>query len=141
MNRPDSALSRRPRHPTFVALLFAAWLPIAVGCSSASSEGSGSACYTLQPTPATSDPAGADRCEFLITTSGAAECETMYGIAANHMGACPSAGLVGCCLADIGQEGAAPGTTAGDCYYDAAGAETGKAGCMGPHDHWQAGLP
>jgi hypothetical protein len=141
MNRPRPSLGRRPSHPPFVAVLFAASLPIVVACSSAGSEDSGSSCYTLHPTLATNDPATADLCEFLITTSGPAECVTMYGIEADKMGACPTAGLVGCCLADIGQEGATPGTTAGDCYYDEAGATTGKAGCMGPHDHWQAGLP
>ncbi len=38
------------------------------------------------PAQSRDDPHGEDECNFLITTSGPEQCETMYGIAANQIG-------------------------------------------------------
>ena len=118
-----------------------ALLLVCASCSSASSGGSGAKCFTLRVTPSVYDPTGGNECEFLITTSGSADCATMYGVAANTTGSCPSAGLVGCCVTDIGAEGAAPGTTSGLCYYDAALATEAKASCTTKNNTWQTAAP
>jgi hypothetical protein len=108
---------------------------------STSPPGAGVSCYTLNVPPTTNDPTGASECEFLITVSGPAECETMNGIMANQMGSCPASGLVGCCVTDIGNEGAVAGSKAGVCYYDAALAASGMLGCNGSNNTWQTSAP
>ena len=81
---------------------------VLVACSSSTFTGHGFSCYTLQVSPTPENPTGTGECEFLITTSGPEHCETLYGIAANQEGSCPTSGLIGCCASDIGAEGAAP---------------------------------
>jgi len=127
-----------------VVVILSAALPWVVGCGSTVSTGqagSGASCYTLNVPATTYDPTGADECEFLITTSGPAQCETMNGIMANQAGSCPAAGIVGCCVTEIGNEGAVAGTLAGVCYYNATFASTGKSGCNGPNNTWQTTVP
>ena len=97
--------------------------------------------FTLTVPPTTGDPSGADECEFLITVSGSAQCETMNGIMANQAGSCPAAGLVGCCVTDIGKEGALAGTLAGVCYYDSQLASMGESSCNGSNNTWQTTAP
>jgi hypothetical protein len=119
-------------------------VPMVLACGStapSSAQGSGASCYTLSVPPTTFDPNGTAECEFLITVSGPPQCETMNGIVANQAGSCPASGLLGCCVTNIGNEGALAGTLAGVCYYDASFASEGKSGCNGANSTWQTTAP
>jgi hypothetical protein len=97
----------------------------------------GWACYTLAVPPSPDDPDGGDECEFVITTSGPAQCEPSYGIPATQDGLCPLAGLVGCCEAEIGQEQALTGV----CFYSQALASMAQASCTSPDYSWHTTAP
>jgi hypothetical protein len=110
-------------------------------CGSSSASGAGAVCSTFNVGSNVYDENGMDLCEMYVTTSGSSECGTLVGIPAETPGACPTKGLIGCCVLDLASSGFPDGTVAASCWYDAEGANEGRVGCNGPDDTWQAGPP
>lgn len=114
---------------------------LVAACGSSTQSGNGTTCYTFDVPSNVYDTNGKELCEVLIRTSGPAACEPLMGIDANMPGTCPSTGLLGCCVNDLANEGDAPGTRVGSCWYSEPGATAGKAGCTGPNNTWQSTPP
>jgi hypothetical protein len=110
-------------------------------CGSSSESGTGGVCSTFNVSSNIYDTNGMDLCEMYVTTSGSSRCGTVAGIAAEIPGACPTHGLLGCCVSNLGNAGFAAGTLVAGCWYDTQGANAGRVGCNGPNDAWQPEPP
>jgi hypothetical protein len=101
-----------------LGIALASALTLASGCGGGSAQSDGPGCYTR--------PFGTG-CDWI---AGSGE-----GCTGQTAGACPSAGLLGCCVdSSTYVEGAT-------CLYEAALATAAQANCTGPGKKWQTTAP
>jgi hypothetical protein len=115
------------------ATCFGAFVALRMASGCGGGDDGGATLPTATQCFETMDAGSSQTCAFAATNQPDASCPSGF----DNSGACPSSGLVGCCVwtLSFSLEGDQTTATSGYCYYSSKAAEAAMAACTGVADN------